>query len=326
MGNSISLIKRTRKSKNAKKFKTFDSESSETNDSRTCSYISDTPTNEPRGSYKFTDTFDESERMKRKHFVLKYIFEGNFSAPIQYLLTNGCRVLDVGCGPGTWILDMASEYIRSSFVGLDIFHMFPSEIKPNNTDFILADARDNLPFESNYFDYIHLGDMGICFTEYEFDCVLKECRRILKPGGWIEFQEIQHFMNNSGPCSKKFYSLANKWTNSKGIRALPYSSNELKKVPNMTNINEIVKSIPIGSWGGKLGEEFEGSFSVMLFYYAEPIAKMINCPVEEMNELINNMKLELSEYKTSQDFIRTFGQKEYSKNNEISNEITNENN
>ena len=67
---------------------------------------------------------------------------------------------------------MASEYTQSSFVGLDIFHMFPSEIKPNNTDFILANARNKLPFESDSFDYIHLGDMGFCFTEYEFDYVV----------------------------------------------------------------------------------------------------------------------------------------------------------
>ncbi|RHZ88612.1 hypothetical protein Glove_21g370 [Diversispora epigaea] len=332
MGNSISLIKnlkRIRKFKNAKKFKTFDSESNETNETNelhTCSYISDSSTKtESKHNYIFSSKFDESERIKRKHFVIKYIFEENFSAPVKDLLTNGCRVLDVGCGPGTWILDMASEYTRSSFVGLDIFPMFPSEIKPNNTDFILADVLNDLPFESNYFDYIHLGDMGYCFTEYEFDCIVTECRRILKPGGWIEFQEIHHFMSNPGPCSEKFCSLAKNWTDSKEIRSFPYSQNELKKNPNITNINEVVKQIPMGSWGGKLGEEFEESFYVLLFYVAKPVAKMHNCPVEEINELINNMQLEVSEYKSFYDFTRTFGQKEYSEDNEISNEITNEN-
>ncbi|RHZ88610.1 hypothetical protein Glove_21g372 [Diversispora epigaea] len=319
MGNSISLIKnlkRTRKSKNTKKFKTFDSESNESDDSHICSYISDTPTNGSKGRYIFSDKFDESERIKRKHFVLKYIFEENFSAPIKDLLTNGCRVLDIGCGPGTWILDMASEYTQSSFVGLDIFNMFPSEIKPHNTDFILADARDNLPFESNYFDYIHLGDMGYCFTEYEFDCVVTECIRVLKPGGWIEFQEIQHFMNNKGPYTEKFESLTTNWTNSKEIRVSPYSQNDMKKIPKMTNINQIVKPIPLGSWGGKLGEEFVESFTVLFYYVAEPVAKLHNCLVEEIHELINNMQPEFSEYKSSYDFFRTFGQKEYSENNE----------
>ncbi|RHZ88611.1 hypothetical protein Glove_21g373 [Diversispora epigaea] len=237
----------------------YQHKSNESDDSHICSYISDTPTHGSKGRYIFSDKFDESERIKRKHFVIKYIFEGNFSAPVKDLLTNGCRVLDI-----------VLEYTQSSFVGLDIFNMFPSEIKPNNTDFILADVRNNLPFESNYFDYIHLG-----------------CRRILKPGGWIEFQEIQHSMNNPGPCSEKFSSLANKWTNSKEIRTSPYSPNDLKKIPNITNINKIVKQIPLGSWGGKLGEEYEESLSVLLFYIAEPIAKMHNCPPEEINELIN---------------------------------------
>ncbi|RHZ88799.1 hypothetical protein Glove_21g369 [Diversispora epigaea] len=147
----------------------------------------------------------------------------------------------------------------------------PSEIKPNNTNFILADVRNNLPFESNYFDYIHL-----------------ECIRILKPGGWIEFQEIQHSMNN--PVQKKFSTLALDW------------------IPNITNINEISKQVPLG-WGGKLVEEYEESFSVLKFYIAEPIAKIHNRPMEEINELINNMRLEMSEYKSSHVFIRNFGQR-----------------
>ncbi|RHZ88613.1 hypothetical protein Glove_21g376 [Diversispora epigaea] len=322
MGNSISLIKnlkRTRKYKNAKKFKTFDSESNN-NDSYTCrSFISDSSTKaESKHSYILTDSFDESERIKRKHFVIKYIFEGNFSAPVQDLLTNGCRVLDIGCGPGTWILDTASEFTQSSFIGLDIFHMFPSEIKPNNADFIVADAQNNLPFESNYFDYIHLGDMGFCFSDYDFDhVVIPECVRILKPGGWIEFQESHRKMNNEGPCSVKFTTMAKKLLETMDIKSTHYSQNDLKKNSYITNINEDVKLIPLGSWGGKLGEEFEEAFIIALLSFAKPVANMYNCPAEEINELINNMRSEMSEYKSSYDFIRTFGQKKYSENNEI---------
>ncbi|RHZ88791.1 hypothetical protein Glove_21g365 [Diversispora epigaea] len=323
MGNSISSIKnrkRTKKSKNAKKCKTFDLVSTD-NDSHTCggSYMSDNSDSstkaESRHSYILTDKFDESERIKRKHFVIKHTFERNFSAPVHDLLTNGCRVLDVGCGPGTWILDTASEYTRSSFIGFDIFNMFPSEIKPNNADFILADARNKLPFGQDFFDYIHLGDMGFCFTEYEFDCiVIPECIRILKPGGWIEFQETNRTMNNKGPCSEKFASMARKLLETMGMKTAHYSQNDLKKIPNITNINEDVKPLPMGSWGGKLGEEYQEAMFIAYFSFAESISKNFNCPLKEMNELINNMKPEMSEYKSFYNLVRTFGQKKYSEN------------
>ncbi|RHZ88800.1 hypothetical protein Glove_21g368 [Diversispora epigaea] len=310
MGNVLIKIKKARKFKNAIKFQTFDFDL-ENNDP--CSDISSN-SSKVESNYIIPNKFEESERVKRKHFVLKHIFERNFSAPVHDLLTNGCRVLDVGCGPGTWILDMASEYTRSSFVGLDIFPMFPSEIKPNNTDFVMEDVRNNLPFESNYFDYIFLGDMGFCFTDYEFDCVVTECRRILKPGGWIEFQESSRKLTNRGPCIEKFGSMAHKIFESKKIKTTHYSQNDLKKVPNITNINEDVKPIPLGSWGGKLGEEYQEVMVTALLLITKPIAEMYNCSWEEMRKLIDNMQLEMSELKSSHDFVRTFGQKEYSEN------------
>ncbi|RHZ88655.1 hypothetical protein Glove_21g329 [Diversispora epigaea] len=290
MGNNLSLVRNKKRTGNSKNAEIFDSE---TNDSSNNEF------------YMLPVKFDEI--LKINHFIAKTVFEENFSAPIKDLLINGCRVLDVGCGTGTWILDISSDYIQSSFVGLDISLMFPSQIKPNNADFIVADARNELPFESNYFDYIHLGDMGYCFTEYEFDhVVIPECIRILKPGGWFEFQETRRFINNAGPCSEKLLSL--------GEKLLKKLEIDLKKIPNMTNIKEVVKPIPLGSWGGKIGEEFAESFLTALPYFAEQSARANNYPLEEINELINNIPLEISEYKSFFDCIRTFGQKKYSEN------------
>ncbi|RHZ88769.1 hypothetical protein Glove_21g332 [Diversispora epigaea] len=300
MGNKLSLVRNKKRIGNSGNVKNFDTETNHSHSSN----------NE---FYTVPVRFEEFERLKIKHFVIKTVFEENFSAPIKDLLINGCRVLDIGCGPGTWILDLSSVYTQSSFVGLDISLMFPSQIKPNNADFVVADARNELPFESNYFDYIHLGDMGYCFTEYEFDhVVIPECIRILKPGGWFESQETRRFINNSGPCSEKLVSLGEEFLKTLEIKPSAYSQNDLKKNPNMTNIKEYVKQIPLGSWGGKIGEEFAETFLIALPYFVERDTEENYLPFEEMNELINKIPLEISECNSSVDCVRTFGQKKYS--------------
>ena len=36
------------------------------------------------------------------------------------------RILDVGCGPGVWVLDMAEDYLNTEIIGTD--SKFPSDI------------------------------------------------------------------------------------------------------------------------------------------------------------------------------------------------------
>ncbi|CAB4439208.1 unnamed protein product [Rhizophagus irregularis] len=51
------------------------------------------------------------ERLNLDHYLFRFQWQSNFSSPIkQNLLSGGVKVLEVGCGTGTWILDMAKEY------------------------------------------------------------------------------------------------------------------------------------------------------------------------------------------------------------------------
>ncbi|RHZ88768.1 hypothetical protein Glove_21g335 [Diversispora epigaea] len=82
-----------------------------------------------------------------------------------------------------------------------------------------------------------------------------ECVRILKPGGWFEFQETRRLINNE------------------------------EKTLNVMNIKD-VKPLPLGSWGGKLGVEFAETFLIALPYFAEYNSKENYYPFEEIIELL----------------------------------------
>src|SRR6266498_3609566 len=95
------------------------------------------------------------DRIHSQHYLLKHVWESNFSSPIRSFMESGVmNALEVKCGPGTWILDMASEFPYCSFTGIDAIQTFPSEIKPKNTKFVLANQLEHLPFST--FSYIRI--------------------------------------------------------------------------------------------------------------------------------------------------------------------------
>jgi len=106
-------------------------------------------------------------------------------------------VLDIGCGPGRWVLEYASK--GAEVVGLDIsVNMIKSNKmktgkilkKPAKVHYVVGDA-EHLPFADNKFDVLN------CFDAFpHFPHPLKtlgEMRRVLRPGGSLIFEPSNIF-------------------------------------------------------------------------------------------------------------------------------------
>ncbi|RIB10444.1 S-adenosyl-L-methionine-dependent methyltransferase, partial [Gigaspora rosea] len=147
--------------------------------------------NDENSKYPLPNDDEEINRLQTQHYLFRYAWGENFSSPVEEILRNGddVHVLDIGCGPATWILEMASEYTSSSFIGIDLSPIFPSNIKPQNVDFYHMNVLNGLPFEDNTFDFVYQRFMGLALTEEQWPILLLELVRVTKPGGWIEFME-----------------------------------------------------------------------------------------------------------------------------------------
>lgn len=86
-------------------------------------------------------------------------------------MEKGITVLDSGCGPGYWTLDMAKEYPKSIFRGVDVSDFFPQKFKPDNCEFIIGNITETLPYEDNTFDYIHQRLLLLGLTNSSWDKV-----------------------------------------------------------------------------------------------------------------------------------------------------------
>ncbi|CAO3592828.1 unnamed protein product [Absidia cylindrospora] len=152
---------------------------------------------------------DECDRLIVLHFLLKYAFDTNYISPVRPLLQNFYhgddqqrpKVLDIGTGAGTWILEMATEFSETDFYGIDVASMYPTAIKPSNAFFRQHDMLDGLPFEDESFDYIFMRQMMTCLSKSQLIQLLTEIARVLKPNGYLEIVDVEYQIQRPGPVA-----------------------------------------------------------------------------------------------------------------------------
>lgn len=130
-----------------------------------------------------THTMILAARPKRYRYHLAPFEEG--MEPVTY---EPRRVLDLGCGTGMWLLDMARKYPHTRFEGVDLANMVPRYLLPNVDVNPRRDYENPWALGESSFDLVHM-QMGLgSVRDWE-----KLYRRIfdhVKPGGWFEHVEI----------------------------------------------------------------------------------------------------------------------------------------
>ncbi|RUP48683.1 hypothetical protein BC936DRAFT_144182 [Jimgerdemannia flammicorona] len=99
-----------------------------------------------------------NKALKQRHMIPKMSFDGlvtsRFAAPIEDVLRRGASVLDIGCGSGSWIMDLATAYPTSRFLGIDISLVLLDDMPSNCSIQLVNNLQFPLPFPDNSFDFI----------------------------------------------------------------------------------------------------------------------------------------------------------------------------
>ncbi len=102
----------------------------------------------------------------------------------------GEKILDLGCGVGTFAFHCAKAGARSfgidySSESIRVANELCAKFAVNDrTNFFLGNAT-RLPFQNEYFDKIVAADFIEHITNQEKEELLMEMRRVIKPGGFI---------------------------------------------------------------------------------------------------------------------------------------------
>ncbi|KAI9306111.1 S-adenosyl-L-methionine-dependent methyltransferase [Cunninghamella echinulata] len=265
----------------------------------------------PGSSYILPCDEEEIDRLHLLHFMIRFAIQGNYLAPVTDVLRKGANVLDIGCGPGSWTMEMAGEYPKSTIVGVDMVPLFPKDIKPTNCLFYQNNVLNGLPFQDSTFDYVFMRFMGLGIETDQWETLLNEILRILKPGGWIEIVEVDSELHRTGPTTKMFNDhlmslIASKQLDQQSGRRL---KERFEARDDLTNINTTFISCPAGQWAGKLGQLTLQSWKSYYQAFRPQICLHSGMDNNEYNEKLETCWSEVDEYKTFENVHFAYAQK-----------------
>nr|CAG8625865.1 13932_t:CDS:2 [Entrophospora candida] len=238
------------------------------------------------------------ERMDCNHYSLRAELGKNFGAPVENLLkSGGAKVLNARCGTGIWTLEMATDFMKSKFYGIDTTNYFPTQVLPYNVKLEqIKDLSDKLPYKDEKFDYIYLRET-IRYIENEdwSGNILSEAIRVLKNGGWIEICEPEMEVSDFGPNMKKYFDEIISLMKSRNIEI--NISQRLVEILKSTKSFDLMEvscvELKYGKWGGITGEYMAESFLDHMLEKKECLKNTMGMSESESVKFIDDCRDEL---------------------------------
>ncbi|KAK3945710.1 Phosphoethanolamine N-methyltransferase [Diplogelasinospora grovesii] len=207
------------------------------------------------GKYAFPNDETEQNRDDMKHTMSLMLCRGSyFYSPVEQILRNGGEVLDLGTGTGIWAIEVGDRYPAAQITGIDLSPIQPNFV-PENVHFFVDDFEEEWVDPENKYDFIH-----VRFTVYSIrdrKLFLQRALRHLKPGGYIEIQELHFFphCDDQSMTPQTPYAFRDYMNYMEdGIRALGSDlhaillmSDELKQV-GFEDVTTTTHKCPIGLW------------------------------------------------------------------------------
>lgn len=135
---------------------------------------------------------ENTAEMARLTVLAEYLSREMGLLPSSIDLASCTEILDIGCGPGGWVMEIARCCSTSRVRGIDIsalmtaYAQFCAQTEGlTNVQFLQADARQRLPFPDATFDLVHIRLASAWLNKKLWPAIMQEYWRVVKPGGIV---------------------------------------------------------------------------------------------------------------------------------------------
>jgi SAM-dependent methyltransferase len=205
---------------------------------------------------------------------------------------------------------MATEMSTINFVGVDISPIYPTAIFPRNCNFYNEDFVEGVSQPDGVFDVVFQRNVTCGFTFEHWQKAMKEAFRVLKPGGYYECVESDITVENAGPQTNVVFehlrmSMAARSVDPSIVRSL----DRLMAAAGFKDIQVKEYMIPVGEWGGKVGQLWKQNMFAILDTVRPQLAKAARISESQVQEIVNAMHQETVAFKSHQIIYVTYGRK-----------------
>jgi ubiquinone/menaquinone biosynthesis C-methylase UbiE len=142
---------------------------------------------------------ENTAEMARLTKLAEHLTGGIGLLPSAIDLSSCTEILDVGCGPGEWVLEIARRFPMSQVRGVDIsalmiaYAQFCAQAEGrSNVQFLQADARQHLPFADATFDMVHVRLASAWLSKTTWPTIIQEYFRVVKAEGLVCCTEFEN--------------------------------------------------------------------------------------------------------------------------------------
>ncbi|OTB05658.1 hypothetical protein M426DRAFT_127934 [Hypoxylon sp. CI-4A] len=261
-----------------------------------------------RGKYMFPMDEEEMDRMDMLHkfFLVARRDNSNYGGLCQRPLPNQPRILDLGCGTGIWVIDMADRHQgRANIVGWDLSLIQPLRIPPG-VEFHRRDIEDSwYGVEESSFDLIHMKMLAGAVRSWPN--LYTQILRYLKPGsGVFEHVEIDFTPKSEDgelPEDSHLRIWAHELTEAFERAGRPITPNPhtvgLLQGLGYVDVEQVTKRIPLNSWPDDAHEKTTGQwFNLAITQGVQamsiaPLTRMNGYEPEQVEDLISKVRKEM---------------------------------
>ena len=146
---------------------------------------------------------EEMVRLNRQGHIITEGMGGVFPELSSHDVSSAHDILDLACGPGEWAMHVAQEYPEKRVVGVDIsarmieYATVQARAAHLPAEFRVMDILAHpLDFPDNSFDIVNIRMIFGFMNKERWQQLLKECQRLLRPGGLVRVTETERGLYN----------------------------------------------------------------------------------------------------------------------------------